>query len=125
MAKQMNLPTDMDPDLEAIRQKWNDYAKDAGKAQVRKLTKDRRDVIRQVMDENDYNLDDINEAIDMASRSDYLVEEGWFSFDWLFKAGSNISKVQEGRYGNGRGEHDDFMMGMSPKEYQQHLLQRG
>lgn len=101
-SQQMELPSDMDPDLEAIRQKWNAYAKEAGKAQVRKLTKDRRDAIRQIIADNGYTFADIDEAIEMASRSNYLTEEGWFSFDWLFKSGSNISKVQEGKYGNGR-----------------------
>jgi len=125
MAKQMDLPTDMDPDLEHIRQTWNAYAKDTGKAQVRKLTKDRRDRIRQVMDDNHYTIDDFNEAMEMANRSDYLVEQGWFTFDWIWKADSNLSKVCEGNYGNGRHSEPDFMNGMSPKEYQQHLLSGG
>lgn len=101
-SQQMELPSDLDPDLEHIRQRWNAYAKEAGKAQVRKLTKDRRDAIRQIMADNGYTIADIDEAIEMANASNYLTEEAWFSFDWLFKAGANISKVQEGKYGNGR-----------------------
>ena len=125
MAKQLDLPTDMAPDLEQIRQAWNDYAKDTGKAQVRKLTKDRRDRIRQIMADNGYTFDDFAEAMEKASQSNYLVEEGWFTFDWLWKADSNLSKVCEGNYGNGRHAEPDFMHGMSVKEYQQFVLNGG
>jgi len=123
--KQMDLPTDLDPELEQMRQAWNAYAKDTGKPQVRKLTKDRRDRIKQVMADNGYTIDDFNEAMEMANKSDYLVEIAWFSFDWIWKEDSNLSKVCEGRYGNGRHAQDDFMHGMTPKEYQQYLLNGG
>lgn len=120
--KQSDLPTDLDPDLEQIRQAWNAYAKDCGKAQVRKLTKERREQMRQIMADNGYTPADFDEAMTMAHRSDYLVEQGWFSFDWLWKSGTNLTKVLEGAYGNGR--HSDLIDGMTPKEYQQIVLAR-
>ena len=125
MAKQMDLPTDMDPDLEHIRQTWNAYAKDTGKAQVRKLTRDRRDRIRQIMDDNHYTMAEFEEAMAKANQSDYLVEQPWFSFDWLWKEDSNLSKVCEGRYGNGRHADDRLSNGMTPKEYQEYVLNGG
>jgi len=125
MAKQMNLPTDLDPELAQIKKAWNHYATETGKPKIKSLTRDRQRRMREVMDENGYTIDDFNEAIEKALLSDYLVEQPWFSFDWLWKEDSNISKVCEGRYGNGRHADDRLSNGMTPKEYQEYVLNGG
>ena len=80
---------------------WNDYANDYGFSAVKTINDNRRKSFLKLI--KDYGVDDIEQAIDNASQSNFLRGIGekamFLTFDWFVKP-SNFIKILEGNYNN-------------------------
>lgn len=112
--------------------RYNQMAERCGLQQAASLSAARRKSIGARLRE--HGLDGWDRMLSMVERSAFLrgqIENKEFraTLDWLIKP-TNFVKVFEGNYGNGAhaggaGGGSDFMNGMTPEEYQQHLLNGG
>lgn len=76
------------------------------KPKVAALTEARKEKVRKryiELSSQGNPLAIINETMSRASQSKFLMDGGFFTFDWLFKSATNFQKVREGNYDNSRG----------------------
>jgi hypothetical protein len=89
------------PSSSEIMKAWNDYANDYGFSAVKTINDNRRKSFLKLI--KDYGVDDIEQAIDNASQSNFLRGIGekamFLTFDWFVKP-SNFIKILEGNYNN-------------------------
>jgi len=81
-------------------QLWNIYAKQNNKPAILKLTTKRKNQIAlRSKDFNDFTQV-FDGALNRASKSTFINENNFFSFDWLISNDTNIIKVLEDKYKN-------------------------
>ena len=80
---------------------WNDVASQIGCSTMRTMTDKRYKAFKTRLRNNSNFEDDIMECLQIASRSKFLMDSSWFSFDWLMKNDENYTKVLEGNYSGG------------------------
>lgn len=80
---------------EHILEKWNEIAPDIGKPKIRKLTPERRDMVKARIAQNP--IDDFVTVFGNIRGSPFLQSYRGMGFDWCMKK-ANFQKILEGNY---------------------------
>jgi len=83
---------------------WNEFATKNNKPKVAKLTDSRKKKI--VARQKDYKnlLEIFKFVLTKSEKSSFLLNGNFYTFDWLFDNDTNILKVYEGKYDNGKSQ---------------------
>lgn len=100
VSTKVDCPSDDEPTLkpEHILEKWNEIAPAIGKPAIRKLTPERREMVKARINQN--SIDDFVTVFGNIRGSPFLSEWRGMGFDWVMKK-ANFQKVLEGNYNNG------------------------
>lgn len=91
-------------DYDAFLKEWNEFATTNKKSKVAKLSDTRKKKIALRIKDYD-NLNEIfTYVLTKASKSVFLKNGSFFTFDWLMENDNNILKVYEGKYDNKESE---------------------
>ena len=83
---------------------WNDFASKNKKAKVSFLSKDRKKKIALRLKEYKNLLEIFTYVLKKSETSNFLLNGNFYTFDWLFENDTNILKVYEGKYDNGKSQ---------------------
>lgn len=109
MTKETEIETEtvIEPEIDNVVKKWNEFAEYYELAKVVKITDDRKRNIAARLKESDFNLDHIMQRIE---KSDFLKGKnvrGWkVHFDFIFSSKNNWIKILEGNYSNGNNKNN-------------------
>ncbi len=81
---------------------WNTIVGPRGKPRIKSMTDFRKKALRRMWqdlgEDADFTEPDVwRQFFEFCTRSEILMDGGWFTFDWLFKP-ANFQKVLEGNY---------------------------
>lgn len=91
-------------DYENYKTLWNDFASKNKKAKVSFLSKDRKKKIALRLKEYKNLLEIFTYVLKKSETSNFLLNGNFYTFDWLFENDTNILKVYEGKYDNGKSQ---------------------
>lgn len=85
-----------------IMEFWNTIVGPRGKPRIKSMTDFRKKALRRMWqdlgEDADFTEPDVwRQFFEFCTRSEILMDGGWFTFDWLFKP-ANFQKVLEGNY---------------------------
>ena len=90
-----NIPT-----AKEVLQTWNDNAEQFGFSTIKSMSDARYKKFKTRLAKDDNFLDNFLEAIEIASQSSFIMNNTFFTFDWLVANDENYLKVIEGNYNN-------------------------
>ena len=83
---------------------WNEFAIKNKKAKLSFLSKDRKKKIALRLKEYKNLLEIFTYVLKKSETSNFLLNGNFYTFDWLFENDTNILKVYEGKYDNGKSQ---------------------
>lgn len=83
---------------------WNEFAIKNKKAKLSFLSKDRKKKIALRLKEYKNLLEIFTYVLKKSETSQFLLNSNFYTFDWLFENDTNILKVYEGKYDNGKSQ---------------------
>lgn len=83
---------------------WNEFATKNKKAKLSFLSKDRKKKIALRLKEYKNLLEIFTYVLKKSENSQFLLNSNFYTFDWLFENDTNILKVYEGKYDNGKSQ---------------------
>ena len=83
---------------------WNEFAIKNKKAKLSFLSKDRKKKIALRLKEYKNLLEIFTYVLKKSENSQFLLNSNFYTFDWLFENDTNILKVYEGKYDNGKSQ---------------------
>ena len=89
-------------DYEAFSNLWNEFATKSNKTKIAKLTDSRKKKIALRLKEYKNLLEIFTYVLKKSENSHFLLKSNFYTFDWLFENDTNILKVYEGKYDNGK-----------------------
>lgn len=84
-------------DMQKVIDSWNAMADRTGLKKLTKLTSGSNRYKWLVARILEYGMDDVLKAIDLIPDCTYILDKGWFNFEWFVRP-SNFPKVLEGNY---------------------------
>lgn len=91
-------------DHDAFFNLWNDFATKNNKAKIAKLSDSRKKKIALRLKEYKNLLEIFTYVLKKSEASNFLLNGNFYTFDWLFENDTNILKVYEGKYDNGKSQ---------------------
>ncbi len=91
-------------DYENYKTLWNEFAIKNKKAKLSFLSKDRKKKIALRLKEYKNLLEIFTYVLKKSESSNFLLNGNFYTFDWLFENDTNILKVYEGKYDNGKSQ---------------------
>lgn len=91
-------------DYESFSNLWNEFATKSNKAKIAKLTDSRKKKIALRLKEYKNLLEIFTYVLKKSENSQFLLNSNFYTFDWLFENDTNILKVYEGKYDNGKSQ---------------------
>ncbi len=82
-------------DYEAIKAIWNRFADKTGIPKITTISQPRKEKLKGRFKNKDF---DILKILSKATEQEYLLENTWFTFDWMIENDNNFVKVLEGNY---------------------------
>lgn len=83
---------------------WNEFASKNNKAKIAKLSDSRKKKIALRIKEYKNLLEIFAYVLKKSETSNFLLNGNFYTFDWLFENDTNILKVYEGKYDNGKSQ---------------------
>lgn len=83
---------------------WNEFATKNNKTKIAKLTDSRKKKIALRLKEYKNLLEIFTYVLKKSETSNFLLNGNFYTFDWLFENDTNILKVYEGKYDNGKSQ---------------------
>ena len=83
---------------------WNEFATKNNKAKIAKLSDSRKKKIALRLKEYKNLLEIFTYVLKKSENSQFLLNSNFYTFDWLFENDTNILKVYEGKYDNGKSQ---------------------
>ena len=83
---------------------WNEFDIKNKKAKLSFLSKDRKKKIALRLKEYKNLLEIFTYVLKKSETSNFLLNGNFYTFDWLFENDTNILKVYEGKYDNGKSQ---------------------
>ena len=83
---------------------WNEFATKNNKAKIAKLSDSRKKKIALRLKEYKNLLEIFTYVLKKSESSNFLLNGNFYTFDWLFENDTNILKVYEGKYDNGKSQ---------------------
>lgn len=83
---------------------WNEFANKNNKAKLAKLSDSRKKKIALRLKEYKNLLEIFTYVLKKSETSNFLLNGNFYTFDWLFENDTNILKVYEGKYDNGKSQ---------------------
>ena len=83
---------------------WNEFATKNNKAKIAKLSDSRKKKIALRLKEYKNLLEIFTYVLKKSESSYFLLNGNFYTFDWLFENDTNILKVYEGKYDNGKSQ---------------------
>ena len=83
---------------------WNEFATKNNKAKLAKLSDSRKKKITLRLKEYKNLLEIFAYVLKKSETSNFLLNGNFYTFDWLFENDTNILKVYEGKYDNGKSQ---------------------
>lgn len=83
---------------------WNEFAVKNKKPKLSFLSKDRKKKIALRLKEYKNLLEIFKFVLIKSEKSNFLLNGNFYTFDWLMDNDTNILKVYEGKYDNGKGQ---------------------
>ena len=83
---------------------WNEFATKNNKAKIAKLSDSRKKKISLRLKEYKNLLEIFTYVLKKSESSYFLLNGNFYTFDWLFENDTNILKVYEGKYDNGKSQ---------------------
>lgn len=83
---------------------WNEFATKNHKAKIAKLSDSRKKKIALRLKEYKNLLEIFTYVLKKSETSNFLLNGNFYTFDWLFENDTNILKVYEGKYDNGKSQ---------------------
>lgn len=83
---------------------WNEFATKNNKAKIAKLSDSRKKKIALRLKEYKNLLEIFIYVLKKSETSNFLLNGNFYTFDWLFENDTNILKVYEGKYDNGKSQ---------------------
>lgn len=91
-------------DYDKFSNLWNEFATKANKTKIAKLTDSRKKKIALRLKEYKNLLEIFTYVLKKSENSQFLLNSNFYTFDWLFENDTNILKVYEGKYDNGKSQ---------------------
>jgi len=91
-------------DYDKFSNLWNEFATKANKIKIAKLTDSRKKKIALRLKEYKNLLEIFTYVLKKSENSQFLLNSNFYTFDWLFENDTNILKVYEGKYDNGKSQ---------------------
>ena len=91
-------------DYDKFSNLWNEFATKANKTKIAKLTDSRKKKIALRLKEYKNLLEIFKFVLTKSEKSQFLLNSNFYTFDWLFENDTNILKVYEGKYDNGKSQ---------------------
>lgn len=91
-------------DYDKFSNLWNEFATKSNKAKIAKLTDSRKKKIALRLKEYKNLLEIFTYVLKKSENSQFLLTSNFYTFDWLFENDTNILKVYEGKYDNGKSQ---------------------
>ena len=91
-------------DYDKFSNLWNEFATKANKTKIAKLTDSRKKKIALRLKEYKNLLEIFKFVLTKSENSQFLLNSNFYTFDWLFENDTNILKVYEGKYDNGKSQ---------------------
>ena len=91
-------------DYDKFSNLWNEFATKSNKAKIAKLTDSRKKKIALRLKEYKNLLEIFTYVLKKSENSQFLLNSNFYTFDWLFENDTNILKVYEGKYDNGKSQ---------------------
>ena len=91
-------------DYDKFSNLWNEFATKANKTKIAKLTDSRKKKIALRLKEYKNLLEIFTYVLKKSESSNFLLNGNFYTFDWLFENDTNILKVYEGKYDNGKSQ---------------------
>lgn len=83
---------------------WNEFSTKNNKAKIAKLSDSRKKKIALRLKEYKNLLEIFTYVLKKSETSNFLLNGNFYTFDWLFENDTNILKVYEGKYDNGKSQ---------------------
>lgn len=91
-------------DYDKFSNLWNEFATKSNKTKIAKLTETRKKKIALRLKEYKNLLEIFTYVLKKSENSQFLLNSNFYTFDWLFENDTNILKVYEGKYDNGKSQ---------------------
>ena len=91
-------------DYDKFSNLWNEFATKNNKSKVAKLSDSRKKKIALRLKEYKNLLEIFTYVLKKSENSQFLLNSNFYTFDWLFENDTNILKVYEGKYDNGKSQ---------------------
>ena len=91
-------------DYDKFSNLWNEFATKSNKTKIAKLTDSRKKKIALRLKEYKNLLEIFTYVLKKSETSNFLLNGNFYTFDWLFENDTNILKVYEGKYDNGKSQ---------------------
>ena len=91
-------------DYDKFSNLWNEFATKSNKSKVAKLSDSRKKKIALRLKEYKNLLEIFTYVLKKSESSNFLLNSNFYTFDWLFENDTNILKVYEGKYDNGKSQ---------------------
>lgn len=91
-------------DYDKFSNLWNEFATKSNKSKVAKLSDSRKKKIALRIKEYKNLLEIFKFVLTKSEKSSFLLNGNFYTFDWLFENDTNILKVYEGKYDNGKSQ---------------------
>ena len=91
-------------DYDKFSNLWNEFATKSNKTKIAKLTDSRKKKIALRLKEYKNLLEIFKFVLAKSEKSSFLLNGNFYTFDWLFENDTNILKVYEGKYDNGKSQ---------------------
>lgn len=91
-------------DYDKFSNLWNEFATKSNKTKIAKLTDSRKKKIALRLKEYKNLLEIFTYVLKKSENSQFLLNSNFYTFDWLFENDTNILKVYEGKYDNGKSQ---------------------
>ena len=102
--KNTNLDKNTNISFDDFFNLWNEFATKNNKAKLAKLSDSRKKKIALRLKEYKNLLEIFTYVLKKSENSQFLLNSNFYTFDWLFENDTNILKVYEGKYDNGKSQ---------------------
>lgn len=102
--KNTNLDKNKNINYDDFFNLWNEFATKNNKAKIAKLSDSRKKKIALRLKEYKNLLEIFTYVLKKSETSNFLLNGNFYTFDWLFENDTNILKVYEGKYDNGKSQ---------------------
>ena len=102
--KNTNLDKNTNISFDDFFNLWNEFATKNNKAKLAKLSDSRKKKITLRLKEYKNLLEIFTYVLKKSETSNFLLNGNFYTFDWLFENDTNILKVYEGKYDNGKSQ---------------------